>query len=187
MRNCTAWGKTLNVSGLSNLSYLGLEGSGIETLIAHQTPILQYDYNWPVKTVDFSNKGWEGGMYHIIGPQRWDSSTNSWVIDDCPLENLDLSGNSQLLSLDIRNFKNLKSVNLDGATALYRLEIYDNNALANLDLSPVTALSELICYNNALLNLDLSQNTQMNYWYDSDIPQHPKMELVTISTCLPSI
>ncbi len=183
LRNCTAWGTTLDVSGLPQLSTLYFDGSTIETLVAHQTPNLGYNTTWTAKTVDFSNKGWpEGYGYSIYGPEKWVEEINSWVNDDCPLESLDLSGNQTLTNIEIRSFKNLKNINLDGATALTSFAVHDNDVLANLDLSPVTALSNLYCYNNALLNLDLSQNKQMNDWEDNDKPQHPKMELVTISS-----
>ena len=203
LSNTTTWGKTLDVSGLTELYSLGLTGSSFETLIAHQTPRLDYSYDWPVKTVDFSNKGWEGGWYYISGPTERDDEKKKDVNADCPLETLILSGSNELGYLEVHNFKNLKSVDVSGCEALEELNVYENDALTSIDLTGCKNLYYLRTENNpvlteldvrqlseladietegcALLNLDLSKNTQMSYWDDNDQPQRPKMELVTIT------
>ena len=204
LSNFTSWGKTLDVSGMRELEGLDLTGSSFETLVAHQTPNLGYNYDWQVKKVDFSNKGWEGGWYAIEGPTEWDEEKEQYVNAYCPLETLILSGSNELGYLEVRNFKNLKSVdvsgcevleklnvygndaltsiNLDGAKALYEVYVRHNPSLPLLDLKPVgTALNYLYCEDNALTWLDLSANTEMSYWHDADKVQTPKADLVTIS------
>ena len=204
LSQCTHWGKTLDVSGMQMLGSLNLDGTGFETLVAHQTPYLYYTSDWPVKTLDFSDKGWTGGWYYITGSQKWDDETQSYVNDDCPLETLILSDCKELTGFAIRDFKSLKTldvsgcnqvtgfevsnndaltdINLDGVTALDYCYVYDNAVLPRLDLSQATVLSQINgLRGNALMNLDLSKNAQLSYWGDNDQPQRPKMELVTIT------
>ena len=200
MNNTTKWGNTLNVSGLTHLNTIEMNGTTIETLTAHQTPSLGYNPSWPVKTVDFSNKGTNN--FSITGPDTWSDDTG-WVPADNALETFILSNSPEMEYIYINQFKNLKSVVLSGNEALRDVyvynnpslesvslenskavenaQVYDNPSLSQLDVRPLSKLNSLNCKNDALLWLDLSKNTQMSYWYDSDQPQLPQMELLTLS------
>ena len=69
---------------------------------------------------------------------------------------------------------------MENSKAVENAQVYDNPSLSQLDVRPLSKLNSLNCKNDALLWLDLSKNTQMSYWYDSDQPQLPQMELVTL-------
>ena len=199
---CTSWGKTLDVSGLTRLYTIDMGGTGIETLIAKNTPGLSYNSDWPVKTVDFSEKG--VGDIGFNGPEIYDEALQSWVpadnaletiiVKDCKeltslsiyrlknLKSVELSGNEQLQSLNVSNNPSLAAIDLTGDKALQSVSVYDNTMLNNLDVRPLSALYNLDCHNNALVWLDLSKNTNLNYWYNVEQPQHPQMNLVTLSS-----
>ena len=178
IRNNLAWDSTLDLSGLQELYSINMEGAPIETLIAKNTPSLGYNTSWPVKKVDFSNKG--VSSFTAYGPERWDEEKNKWVPADNPLETLILSGIAEMTNLDVYDFKNLTTLDLSGNVNLYDVDVYNNPVLNTLDVRPLSALQYLNCKEDALTWLDLSKNSKMAYWYDNDQPQRPQMELLTL-------
>ncbi|MEM6720787.1 MAG: hypothetical protein AAF611_15765 [Bacteroidota bacterium] len=80
-------------------------------------------------------------------------------INDNSIINLDLTGISNLFSLEAKN-NGLGSLDVSTHTDLNQLQLDDNN-LNTLDLSNNTNLIELWLQNNSIVSIDLSNNSQL--------------------------
>ncbi|WP_271765853.1 T9SS type A sorting domain-containing protein [Aquimarina algiphila] len=116
-----------------------------------------------------------------------------------PITNIDLSGNTNLGSLFLRNTEitdldlsantklhtvrigyntQLTSVDLRANTSLTSFNINNNPLLATIDLSANTALTSLRINNNALLDLDISANVGLETIFITDVSL-PSIDLST--------
>jgi len=95
-----------------------------------------------------------------------------------PFSEIDLSANSELAALNIRNAKNLTDLNIDNNINLKLLYI-NNTELTSLDISKNVQLTALKITNNSSLgSIDISTNTKLKIL---DIVHNPKVEFINAS------
>lgn len=191
MKGTSATGKvkSLDVSGMANLSYLSVRNNMLEELNiddCYALANLDLSYTrlssiscsirWKMESlscsfaslsdVDFSNYY---NLYYLNFRNNFISSAD---ISDCvrlqfldcydnQLADLDVSKNTRLTYLSCGNNR------LSGLDVSNNVELYDlscgENALTGLDISKNTGLMYLYCYNNQLTNLDISHNVGLDY------------------------
>ena len=195
--NCSLTG--LDVSNLTNLSYLNCDNNNLTTLdLSANTSLRRLDcYDNDLTTLDVS-------------------ANTSLITLSCSYNNLttlDLSSNTSLTYL-FCNYNSLVTLDVSACTSLKRLEcIYNDlvtlnlsanpsftylscsyNYLTTLDVSANTGLTDLWCYTNYLRTLDVSANTSLttlicwcNFFTTLDLSANTRLETLGINYNLPTL
>ncbi|WP_075344382.1 hypothetical protein [Tenacibaculum agarivorans] len=82
-------------------------------------------------------------------------------LNNCPITNLNLNGNSSLRHLDVEGGGNLTSIDFSNNSFLEHINL-NNNLLSNITWINLSSLRELHLNNNNLTALDLSTLTSLN-------------------------
>ena len=93
-------------------------------------------------------------------------------LENCPLEEVDLSGCASLRSMDFSKNPDLKRLNVSGCSKLFWLTINEYcPSIEEVDASNCTTLERLQCYNSALASIDLSGCTALQdvYLYNCEL------------------
>ncbi|WP_416327735.1 MBG domain-containing protein [[Eubacterium] hominis] len=106
-----------------------------------------------VKIIDITG---EKDITNLTGIAKFTNMTLMYC-DNTSIESLDVSSNEKLEKLVCANNKNLKNLNVSGATNLSALYCFDTN-ITSLDVSNNTNLIYLDCHNTPLAYLNLGDN-----------------------------
>ena len=164
LENCYAWGSTIDLTGLSDLSRFWMTEVEVDNLILIGCSKLPWQYNnnkWKAKNVVFGNDNRTGEL---------NVSNNDYV------ETIILSNMPNLEGLKVCSQTALKTLTVENMESLDLLYTEDDNALEDVSLSNLPMLSDLDmedCW--ALKSFDLTPFSKLkrldldNCWLWTDI------------------
>ncbi|HSD08635.1 T9SS type A sorting domain-containing protein [Flavobacterium sp.] len=170
---CTYTGiQTLDVSNNSNLLTLTCDGNSIKTLDVRNSPNLtslncennllttiDVTSNLALKYLNCGNNGSSGNKISTLDLSKNTSLTELMIRQLSTLSNIDVSKNVALKKIDSW-LSNLQSLDVSNNVLLETLK-FSQNKVTTLNLNTNKLLKELDCSSNLLTTLDLSNNKNL--------------------------